>query len=167
LISSRQDVFLSDKKNLAPPGDLSKLRNSFFFMADLKKLQGRPKLKIGKRVRKLDVRFTEEEYKLILAMETEFGISKTELLRMRVLNDAQKIVVNGSELLKGLDHAGAELGRSGNNINQLAKRANTLKLTGTVPPQVIVHFNLLMEEYIRNQRALEISLRKIIRLMGK
>lgn len=100
-------------------------------------------------------------------METEFGISKTELLRMRVLNDAHKIVINGAELLKVLDKAGAELGRSGNNINQLAKHANTLKLTGTVTPQVIAHFNQLMEDYIQIQRALEVSLRKIIRLMGK
>ncbi|MCC8407721.1 MobC family plasmid mobilization relaxosome protein [Mucilaginibacter sp. UR6-1] len=136
-------------------------------MADQKRLQGRPKLGNGKRVKKLDVRFTQEEYDLIIAMEKEFGISKTEILRMRVLNDAGRIIVNGAELLKVLDKAGAELGRSGNNINQLAKHANTLKLQGSVPPQVIGNFNRLMEEYIAIQRLLETSLRKIIRLMGK
>ena len=177
LISSRQDVFLSDKnslrnfhlskKNLALRGQWSKLRNSFFFMADPKKLQGRPKLKDGKRVKKLDVRFTQEEYDLITAMETEFGISKTELLRMRVLNDAGRLIVNGAELIRGLNSVGAELGRSGNNINQLAKHANTQRLTGQVTPQVTARFNHLMEEYIVVQRSLETSLRKIIRLMGK
>ena len=136
-------------------------------MADQKKLPGRPKLKNGKRVKKLDVRFTQEEYDLILTMENEFGISRTELLRMRVLNDANKIVVNGAELIKQLDKAGAELGRSGNNINQLAKHANTLKLKGDVHPQIVGSFNRLMEEYITIQRSLETSLRKIIRLMGK
>lgn len=136
-------------------------------MADQKKLLGRPKLKNGKRVKKLDVRFTQEEYDLIAAMENEFGISKTELLRMRVLNDAGRIIINGAELLKLLDKEGAELGRSRNNINQLARHANTLKLKGAVSQQVVISFNQLMEEYISIQRSLETSLRKIIRLMGK
>ncbi|MFD0764514.1 plasmid mobilization relaxosome protein MobC [Mucilaginibacter lutimaris] len=136
-------------------------------MADQKKLSGRPKLKDGRRVKKLDIRFTQEEYDLIVAMENEFGISKTELLRMRVLNDANKTVVNAAELLKLLDKTGAELGRSGNNINQLARHANTLRLKGDVPLQIIVSFEQLMGKYILNQRSLETALRKIIRLMGK
>ena len=136
-------------------------------MADLKKLTGRPELKTGKRVKKLDVRFTQEEYDQILAMEKEFGISRTELLRMRVLNDADKIIVNGAAMLKALDTVGAELGRAGNNINQLAKHANTERLAGSVPPKVTAAYINLMEDYIAMQRSLESALRMIIRLMGK
>ncbi|RFZ91375.1 plasmid mobilization relaxosome protein MobC [Mucilaginibacter conchicola] len=136
-------------------------------MAELKKHFGRPKLQDGKRVKKLDVRFTQEEYDRIVSMEKAFGISKTELLRMRVLNDADKIIVNAAELLKLLDRTGAELGRAGNNINQLAKHANTEKLAGKNDLRVTAAFNNLMAEYISIQQALEKSFRKIIRLMGK
>ena len=159
--------FHHPKKNLAPPGDGSKLRNSFFLMAVSKKLSGRPEMKEGKRVRKIDARFTQDEYDMVLAMEREFGIRKTDLVRMRLLQDAHKIVVNGAELILELDRIGAELGRSGNNINQLARHANSLKLSGSLSPQVVTNFNRLLEGYIANQRLLEISLRKIIRLMGK
>ncbi|WPV02996.1 plasmid mobilization relaxosome protein MobC [Mucilaginibacter sp. cycad4] len=59
------------------------------------------------------------------------------------------------------------MGRIGNNINQLARHANVLKLQGTLHPTVVKHFETLLDDYIKIQRQLEISLRKIIRLMGK
>jgi hypothetical protein len=136
-------------------------------MGDFKKLKGRPQLKAGKRVKKIDVRFTEEEYELVLAMEKELGIGKTELVRMRILNDAERVVVNSKELIGHLDAVGAEMGRAGNNINQLARHANVLNLEGTLNASVAAKFNELMETYVKMQQALEISLRKIIRAMGK
>ena len=80
-------------------------------MGDFKKLNGRPKLKEGGRSKKIDVRFTETEYKVVLELEKELGISKTELVRMRVLNNAGNIVINARELLGLLDDIGAEMGR--------------------------------------------------------
>jgi mobilization protein NikA len=136
-------------------------------MAEFKKLSGRPQLKGGKRSKKIDVRFTEDEYEDVVALEVELGISKTELVRMRVLQDAGKIVINSKELLKHLDSIGAEMGRVGNNINQLAKHANTMRLQGALPPSVATKFNDLLEAYIRVQQSLETALRKIIRAMGR
>jgi len=136
-------------------------------MGDFKKLKGRPTLKQGKRCKKIDVRFTQEEYDEITELEKEFGLSKTELIRMRVLTGAGNIVINSRELLSHIDKIGAEMGRSGNNINQLAKHANTLKLLGSVDPAVAIHFNKLLEKYVSMQQALEVSLRNIIRGMGK
>lgn len=135
-------------------------------MEDFKKLNGRPKLKEGKRTKFINVRFTEREYEEVSTLEKELGISKTDLIRMRILSDAKKIVVNSRDLIKYLDSAGAEMGCIGNNINQLAKHANTLKLKGALNPGIIEHFNLLFEEYIRVQQQFEIALRKIIRAMG-
>jgi hypothetical protein len=135
-------------------------------MADLKKLSGRPPLKEGKRTRFINARFTDEEYDLISKIEKQLGISKTELVRMRVLNDAKTTVINARDLIAGLDSVGAELGRIGNNINQLARHANTLKLQGALNPVIIEQFNRLFEEYIGIQRMLEAALRKIIRAMG-
>jgi hypothetical protein len=158
--------FHPSKKNLALRG-IVKTSQLVFLMAELEKQAGRPKMTSGKRTRKVDTRFTEEEYKSILAMEKEFGISKTDLVRIRLLDNAGKIVVNAKELISLLDAAGAELGRSGNNINQLAKHANTMRLKGSVPPAVAGQFNLLLEQYIENQRLLESALRKIILMLGR
>jgi hypothetical protein len=135
-------------------------------MADLKKLSGRPPLKEGKRTRFINARFTDEEYDLISKIEKQLGISKTELVRMRVLNDAKTTVINARDLIAGLDSVGAELGRIGNNINQLARHANTLKLQGALNPVIIEQFNRLFEEYLGIQRMLEAALRRIIRAMG-
>ncbi|GAC1310382.1 MAG: hypothetical protein NVSMB24_27500 [Mucilaginibacter sp.] len=135
-------------------------------MEHVKKLNGRPKLKDGKRTKFINVRFTEDEYKDVAELEKQLGITKTDLIRMRILSDAKKIVINSRELIKYLDSAGAEMGRIGNNINQLAKHANTLKLKGALNPVIIEQFNRLFEEYIHVQQQFEVSLRKIIRAMG-
>lgn len=137
-----------------------------FFMGNPKKLTGRPKLKEGKRTRWVNVRFTEEEYKDITELEKEFGKTKTELIRMKILTDLKKTVVNSKVLIRYLDSAGAEMGRVGNNINQLAKHANTLRLKGRLDPSVVSEFNLLFREYILIQKQMEVALRKIIRAMG-
>jgi hypothetical protein len=135
-------------------------------MGDFKKLNGRPQLSTGKRSRKIDVRFTEAEYREVIALEKELGISKTELVRMRVLRDAKQVVINSKDLIGHLDHIGAEMGRAGNNINQLAKHANSLKLQGALAPSVAAKFNELLDGYIKMQQALEAALRKIIRAMS-
>jgi hypothetical protein len=135
-------------------------------MEHLKKLNGRPKLKEGKRTKFINVRFTEDEYREVAQLEKELGISKTELIRMRVLSNAKNTVINARELIRNMDGVGAEMGRIGNNLNQLAKHANTLKLNGQLSPQTIQNFNDLFKEYILIQQSLEAALRKIIRAMG-
>lgn len=121
----------------------------------------------GKRNRKIDVRFTEDEYQLILELEKTLGVRKTDLVRGRLLQDTRIAVVNAKELIGILNALGAEMGRCGNNINQLAKYANALTLKGVLSPVVSERFNLLFEQYIRNQQALETALRKTIRLAGR
>jgi len=165
LFLQRQDVFLFHKKSLALPGGFKKLATRFS-MEDFKKLNGRPKLKEGKRTKFINVRFTEDEYKTVGALEKELGISRTELIRMRILSDAKRTVINSRELIRHLDAIGAEMGRVGNNINQLAKHANTLKLQNALNPSVAEKFNLLLADYILVQQMLETALRKIIRVMG-
>jgi len=127
---------------------------------------GRP-LKAGpKRIKKIDVRFTQEEYDDILELEKTLGINKTDLVRTRVLNNAKIMVVNAKELISLLDQTGAEMGRCGNNINQLAKYANILNKSGRLSPVVIERFNHLFEQYIKQQESTDASLRKVIRMSG-
>ncbi|WP_073404950.1 plasmid mobilization protein [Mucilaginibacter sp. OK098] len=129
--------------------------------------KGRPQLESGKRTKKIDVRFTEDEYSLISSLEKTLGISKTELLRKRVLNNAGATVINAKDLIISLDNIFSEMGRVGNNINQLAKHANTLRLQGALSPLIAEQFDTHFQKYLQLQQQLEISLRKVIRLVGK
>jgi ABC-type transporter Mla subunit MlaD len=131
-----------------------------------KKLKGRPAKTEGRRTKKIDARFTEEEYRKIEELEKTLGLKKTELVRIRLLESSVNLVINAKELIRELDAAGAELGRSGNNINQLARHANILYKRGQLSPEVVTSFNELMTKYTRNQQALEKALRKILRAMG-
>ena len=127
---------------------------------------GRP-LKTGpRRIKKIDVRFTQEEYDNILELEKTLGINKTDLVRTRVLSNVKVMVVNAKELIALLDQTGAEMGRCGNNINQLAKYANILSKSGKLSPVVIERFNYLFEQYIKNQENIDTTLRKVIRISG-
>jgi hypothetical protein len=132
----------------------------------IKKTRGRPPKSEGRRIKKIDARFTEEEYLLIGEMEKALGLKKTELLRLRLLDDSTRLVLNAKELIGELDKIGTELGRAGNNINQLARYANTLNKHGVLAFPVASRLNELLEDYQRQQRMLEASMRRIIRAMG-
>lgn len=136
-------------------------------MDEPNKLTGRPPLTEGKRTRKIDVRFTEEEYRKVEDLEKELGLTKTDLVRMKLLSSNAGILINAKALLAGIDAIGAELGRGGNNINQLAHYANILRLQAKLDPEVAVKFNDLLEQYISLQQTLQVSLRKILRALGK
>lgn len=127
---------------------------------------GRPAKTENKRIKKIDARFTEEEYNIVLELEKTLGIRKTDLVRTRLLQNAPLAVINGKELILVLNQIGAEIGRSGNNINQLAKYANILRKKGLLSVVISERFNILFEQYIQNQKLLEAALRKIIRMAG-
>lgn len=128
---------------------------------------GRPKMMEGRRVKKITARFTEDEYKTVEKLETTLGINKTDLVRMRLLENAPQAVINAKELISAIDNIGTELGRCGNNINQLAKYANILQKKGKSDPSVTGQFNALLTGYLEKQEKLEISLRHVIRAIGK
>jgi len=123
-------------------------------------------MKKENRTKKIDARFTETEYTIILALEKELGVRKTDLVRSRLLENAPAVVINAKELIRSLDSIGAELGRAGNNINQLARYANILNNKKVLSPVVMERFNTLFEQYIASQKILETALRKVIRSMG-
>ena len=100
-------------------------------------------------------------------MESALGISKTKLVRLRLLENGAGIIINAKELIRQLNQIGTELGRSGNNLNQLAHYANVLNLKNILSPVVVERFNLLMEEHLKLRAELDKSLRKIIRSLGQ
>ena len=129
------------------------------------KKPGRLELQQGKKDRFIRARLTEDEYNKLLALEKELGMNHTDLIRHRLLGSQHKQLVNAHEVLNRLDVMGAELGRAGNNINQLARHANILNNRGKLDEIVVKEFNLLFREYTRIRNDTEKSLRQIIRLI--
>jgi hypothetical protein len=132
-----------------------------------KKQPGRPLMVLGKRDQKIDVRFTRDEYELILKLERTLGISKADLIRNRILRGSEQVVVNAEQLIAALDLLGTEMGRTGNNINQLAKYANALNRQGILSVVVVERYNILLGNCQELQKRLEVLLRRVIRLTGK
>jgi hypothetical protein len=135
-------------------------------MPDEPKRKGRPLKTEALRAFKIDVRFTKEEYTLITEMARTLGISKTTLVRSKVLHEGKGTIINARQLLRELTDTGAALGRSGNNLNQLAHYANILRLKDILSPVVAERFNLLFEQHLQQRAALEKSLRKLIRTLS-
>ena len=121
----------------------------------------------NRRSKKIDVRFTEEEYQLVSHLEQQLGMSKTELVRIRVLENAANLLINAAEMIRQLDSIGSEMKRTGNNINQLARHANTLNKQQRLSPEIIEENNNLLRQWTDLQLLLEATLRKLIRMMGR
>ncbi|MBL1410080.1 plasmid mobilization relaxosome protein MobC [Sphingobacterium faecale] len=108
---------------------------------------------------------SEAERAQFLELEKELGLSRADIVRIRVLQHSKKMLVNTTEIMKLLDSIGTEIGRSGNNINQLAKHANILQQQGMLRAVLIRDLIPLLTEYVRLQRELEQSIRQLIRLI--
>lgn len=132
-------------------------------MGEGKKRTGRPAASGEKRTRFVNVRFTDTEVQSLARLEQELGLSRTDYIRHRALEKIDVIMVNSRELMVLLDRIGTELGHSGNNINQLARHANTLKLKGQLDQNVVEIFNHLFVKYLQQQQDIERTLRKFLR----
>ncbi|MGN8056071.1 plasmid mobilization protein [Pedobacter sp. 22163] len=131
-----------------------------------KKNNGRPLMLEGKRTRYIRARVSEEEYTLIRDFWISLGIKESEFLRLKVLKPSSvSIRLNAAEALKRLDDIGSEIGRSGNNINQLARHADFMNKRGLLSGEVIAKFNELFSCYIFLFREMEKSTRKLLRLL--
>lgn len=128
-----------------------------------RKSTGRRK-KPAEEVRNVRVSFriTDNENKELQELASTLGINVGDFIRSKILG-AKNIVVNGVNLIASLDSIGAELNRSGNNINQLARHANVMNKAGKVDESVMNRFNVLFAGYITAQQGVEVALRKIIR----
>ena len=131
-------------------------------MKKAKNKGGRPVLLSGKRVHLIKAKLTEEELNQLIQMQQQTGLNRTDLIRKAVLND--KIGhINTAEIISLFDPIGIELGRAGNNINQLARHANTLSKQHKLDSSIVASFNALLAEYIQIQAELEKALRQLLR----
>jgi hypothetical protein len=93
------------------------------------------------KTRRFELRLSEQELKQFLELEKSLAISRSDIVRIRVLKNAA------------------------NNINQLARHANILHKQGLLSQSVATEFNSLLGEYNTIQQELEKVIRQIIRLM--
>src|SRR5690606_39073467 len=119
----------------------------------------------GKRIHLIKAKLTDEELKALIEIQKTSGLNRMELIRRRVLGKGALVTINVNELLHSLDAIGTELGRAGNNINQLARHANILNKQGQLNDQIVIDFNSLFSAYIHRQQELEKQLRHILRAM--
>jgi hypothetical protein len=130
------------------------------------KKNGRPLKLEGRRTRFIKARVTEEEYAMLRSFWLTLGLRESDFIRSKLLNTSSVSTrVNASNVLKKLDDTGAEIGRSGNNINQLARHANFLNKRGMLSADVVIQFNSLFSEYIFLFRKMEKSTRELLRIL--
>jgi hypothetical protein len=134
-------------------------------MEKTEKKMGRPVMDSGKREFLLKAKLTAEENKQVLSLAKQLGISRSELIKSRLLADHRQVLVNAADLLITLDRIGAELGRSGNNINQLARHANILNKRGMLDGEIISEFNTLSSVYLKQHLEIQKLMRQLIRLI--
>ncbi len=131
-----------------------------------RKKSGRP-AKVNRRERRIFIRLSHEELERLLFLENETGSNRSSLFRTMVLNNSNKVFLNARELLKMLNVISGEIGRIGNNINQLARYSNIVSKSSNVSAGVVTNFNELMMEYLLIEQDLHKAFRDIYRLMSK
>lgn len=127
---------------------------------------GRPPADNG-RTKIIAGRFTIKEVEQINGIAKLYNLSKTELIRSKLLENIEPTLINGAEFTKELRSIGTEIAHIGNNINQLAKHANSLAKVGAMDDSVINRFNVYMNIYNNQSIELNTLLRKIIRISSK
>lgn len=131
-----------------------------------RKKNGRPLNQESRRTRFIKARLTEEEHHSLRNLWVALGLKESDFLRQKLLKpSALSTKINVSEVLAHLNLLGAEIGRSGNNINQLARHANFLNKRGMLSSDVVLQFNTLFSAYISVFRDMEKATRALLRLL--
>ncbi len=125
---------------------------------------GAPKKEI-KKSKRVVVRLTENEQEKLILLEKETGIKRSNLFVLRVIENREFLITK--DVIQQLSNAGAEMGRVGNNINQLARHANIVFKTGPVSKHVIQDFEQLLERHIEIEKNIYAIFKNMYRVMRK
>lgn len=127
---------------------------------------GRPKLEDDKkRSTAFLVKCRKSEHSMIKNTAKGYGLTVTEYVLRRSFGE--KLTFNHVDLLKELHQLNLELARAGNNINQLAKYANTLNKVGKLRPEIADKLHAILSSYLQKQEEVRITFRKLIRETSK
>jgi len=88
----------------------------------------------------------------------------SDFLRILILDEQKsRSIVNKKDLIKQLDKIGVQIGKIGNNINQIAKYANIQHKSGKIDQGTLNRFNDQMEQYLKEQQNLVKAYRALAR----
>lgn len=126
---------------------------------------GRPIITDGSKLsNRIDWRLNDLDYQQLVNDFESTGLkTMAGYLRLRLIKTKDLYVNNPLEILKTLDAIGERIGKVGNNINQLAKYANTLQLKGKLEPGVMDSLNQLLREYGKERKEIARSIRVLLR----
>ncbi|WP_316738450.1 hypothetical protein [Pedobacter aquatilis] len=127
------------------------------------KKQGRPGLGEEKRVHIIKAKLTGDELIELQKIEDKLGMNRSDLIRFRLFSQSKQLLIDSSELLDSLNKIGAELGRSGNNINQLSRHTNVLFKRGEIKSFDHEYFIKLLTKHYRLRVELEKALRGLLK----
>ena len=116
--------------------------------------------------KRLQIYVNASEFKsLYLEFKASGYSSISAYLRRRILGKGM-MVQKPKELLSKLDTLGTEIGRTGNNVNQIAKKAHLMVKEGILSKQLILEFNEVMAAYNENSKELARAYRKLLQNMS-
>src|SRR5690606_34651264 len=96
------------------------------------------------RDHRISFRLNDKELEFLNSFSRSTGIYRSYVLRSLIKKIRTDVsIIKTDQLLKVLASLAAEQGRVNNNINQLAKHANTASMEGTINPDIFLRFNLL------------------------
>lgn len=101
----------------------------------------------------------------IKALAKSYGLTMTDYVLKKCLD--QRLVFNHVEYLKEIHELNLEIARQGNNINQLAKYANTLNISGKLNSEIAEKLTEILSIYSIKQDEIRSAFRRLIREMSK
>ncbi len=130
------------------------------------RISGRPRNKPEEnKAAEIKVRCLTRDKEEIVRLSKTYGLNISSYVLKRSLG--QKLTFNHVELLKELHQMNLELARTGNNINQLAKYANTMNKVGKLKPEIADKLHTSLSTYLQKQDEVRSAFRKLIREMSK
>lgn len=98
----------------------------------------------------------------IIAQSKRLKISRSELVR-RILNGSEARIIDTSGILNAIEKIVSEQARVNNNINQLAKHANTYR--DRISPQVFHDHTVLMTKHLEYRDYMNKVLKQIYQVI--
>ncbi len=131
-----------------------------------RKKGGRPKKAAEEtRNKSIHILCLISEHQELKRLAKSYGLTISEYVLKKAFD--RRLVFNHVEFMQELHQIGTVLSRAGNNINQLAKHANSLNKIGRLNESIIDRLNIFLVDYNTNQDKIRIAFRKIIREMAK
>ena len=108
----------------------------------------------------VSVRLKPKDYTQLKAESRFLRVSLSQLIRIKLSNDGSRII-DTKGILNAIDKVVAEQARVNNNINQLAKHANTYR--DKISTEIFLSHTIQMEKHLEYRDCMNKFLKQIYR----